>query len=57
MHCTIGGTTSPDHPAVWWLIRGSEHLRTIYALAQEVDFDQQLVDASKVTTVNAARAT
>ena len=36
---------------------GSEQWSTIYSLAQEVDFDQELVDASKVTTVDAAGAT
>ena len=52
-----GGTTSLDELASWWLMGGSEQWSTIYALAQEVDFDQELVDASKVTTVDAAGAT
>ena len=25
MHCTIGGTTSPNKLASWWLIRVVEH--------------------------------
>ena len=36
---------------------GFEQRSTIYALAEEVDFNQELVDASKVTTVDTARAT
>ena len=52
MHCTIGGTTSPDKLASWWLMGGSEQWSMIYALAQQVDFDQELVDASKVTGVD-----
>ena len=55
VHCTIGGTTSRDKLASWWLMRGSEQWSTIYALAQEVDFDQE--QASKVTTVDTAGAT
>ena len=35
----------------------SEQWSTIYALAQEVDFDHELVDTSKVTIVDAAGAT
>ena len=57
VHCTTGGTTSPDELASWWLMGGSEQWSTIYAMAQEVDFDQELVDASKVTTVDSAWAT
>ena len=57
VHCTIGGTTSPDELASWWLMGGSEQWSTIYALAQEVDFDQALVDVSKVTTVDTGGAT
>ena len=57
MHCTIGGTTSPDELASWWLMGGSEQWSTIYVLAQEVDFDQELVDASKVTTEDTGGAT
>ena len=48
MHCTLGGTSSPDQLASLWLLGGSEEWATLYAAAQEVDFDQQLWDASKV---------
>ena len=47
VHCTLGGTSSPDQLASWWLLGGSEEWATLYAAAQEVDFDQQLWDASK----------
>ena len=48
MHCTLGGTSSPNQLASWWLLGGSEEWATSYAAAQEVDFDQQLWDVSKV---------
>ena len=57
MHCTIGATTNFDELASWWLMGGSEEMSTIYAMAQEVDSDQELVDASKFTTVDTAGAT
>ena len=41
VHCTIGGITSPNELASWWLMGGSEQWSTIYALAQEVDFDHE----------------
>ena len=48
VHCTLGGTSSPDQLASWWLLGGSEEWATLYAAVQEVDFDQQLRDASGV---------
>ena len=48
VHCTLGGTCSPNQLASWWLLGGSEEWATLYAAAQEVDFEQQLWDASKV---------
>ena len=48
VHCTIGGTSSPDQLASRWLLGGSEEWATLYVAAQEVDFDQQLWGASKV---------
>ena len=47
IHCTLEGTSSPDQFASCWLLGGSEEWATLYAAAQEVDFDQQLWDASK----------
>ena len=41
MHCTVGGTGSPDQLASRWLLGASEEWATLYAAAQEVDFDQQ----------------
>ena len=48
VHCTLGGTSSPDQLASLWLLGGSEEWATLCAAAQEVDFEQQLWDASKV---------
>ena len=48
VHCTLGGTSRPDQLASWWLLGGIEEWATLYAAAQEVDFDQQSWDASKV---------
>ena len=48
VHCTLGGTSSPDQLASWWLLGGSEEWATLYAATREVDFDQQLWDASKL---------
>ena len=47
VHCKLGGTNSPAQLANRWLLGGSEEWATLYAAAQEVDFDQQLWDASK----------
>ena len=54
--CTIRDTTSSYGLASWWLMGGSKQWSTIYAVAQEVDPYQELVDASKVTIVDTARA-
>ena len=48
VHCTLEGISNLDQLASWWLLGGSEEWATFYAVAQEVDFDQQLLDASKV---------
>ena len=48
VHCTLGGTSSPDQLSSWWLLWGSEESVTLCAAAQEVDFDEQLWEASKV---------
>ena len=57
VHCTIRGSTSPDEPAKWWVMGATEQWSAIYALAQGVDFDQELVAATKVTTMDTATAT
>ena len=46
VHCTLGGTSNPDQLASSWLLGGSEEWATLYAAAQEVDYNQQLWDAS-----------
>ena len=48
VHCTLRGTSSPDQHAMWWLLGGTKEGATLYAAAQEVDFDQQFWDAPKV---------
>ena len=48
VHCTLGRFSSPYQLASWWLLGGSEEWATLCAAAQEVDFEQQLWDASKV---------
>ena len=47
VHCTFGGTSSPNQLATEWLLGGNEEWATLYHVAQEVDFDQQLWDGSK----------
>ena len=47
MRYTLRGTSSPDQLASCWLLGGSEEWATLYAAAQEVDFDQELWDTSK----------
>ena len=37
VHCTLGGTSSPDQLASFWLLRVSEEWGTLYAAAQEID--------------------
>ena len=43
VHCTLGGTSSPDQLGSWWLLGGSEEWAILYAGAQEVDFDHTVV--------------
>ena len=57
VHCTIGGTTSINELASWWLMGGFEQWSAIYALARAGVFDHHLVDASKVTIVDSGGAT
>ena len=47
VHWTLGGTSSPDQLASWWLLGDGDEWATLYTAAQEVDFDQQLCDTSK----------
>ena len=53
VHCTLEGT---DQLASRWLMGGSEEWATLYAAAQEVDFEQQLWDASNVVFQDTSRA-
>ena len=41
VHCTLGGTASPNQVSSWWLLGGSEKWETHYAASQEIDFDDE----------------
>ena len=49
VHCTLGGTASPNQLSSWWLLRGSEKWETIYVASQEIDFDDELREAATVS--------
>ena len=42
VHCTLGGTASPDQLSSCWLLWGSEKWETLYAASQAIDFDDEL---------------
>ena len=48
VHCTLGGTSSPNQLCSWWLVGGSEKWETLYAASQEIDFDDELRKAATV---------
>ena len=49
VHCTLGGTASPNQLSSWWLLGGSEKWDTLYAASQEIDFDDELRKAATVS--------
>ena len=49
VHCTLGGTASPNQLSSWWLLGGSEKWGTLYAASQEIDFDDELRKAATVS--------
>ena len=49
IHCTLGGTTSPNQLSSWWLLGGSEKWGTLYAASQEIDFDDELRKTATVS--------
>ena len=49
VHCTLGGTASPNELSSWWLLGGSEKWETLYAASQEIDFDDELCKAATVS--------
>ena len=49
VHCTLGGTASPNQLSRWLLLGRSEKWETLYAASQEMDFDDEL---RKGTTVS-----
>ena len=46
VHCTLGGTASPDQLSSWRLLGGSEKWETLYGASQEIDFDDELRKAA-----------
>ena len=48
VHCTLGGTASPNQLSSWWLL-GGENWETLYAASQEIDFDDELRKAATVS--------
>ena len=50
VHCTLGGTASPNQLSSWWLLGGrGEKWDTLYAVSQEIDFDDRLCKAATVS--------
>ena len=49
VHCTLGGTASPNQLSSWWLLGGREKWETPYAASQEKDFDDELRKAATVS--------
>ena len=49
VHCTLGGTASPNQLSNWWLLGGSEKCETLYATSQEIYFDDELRKAATVS--------
>ena len=49
VHCTLGGTASPNQLSSWWLLGGSEKWEALYAASQEIDFDDELRKAATVS--------
>ena len=48
VHCTLGGTASPNQPSSWWLLGGSEKWETLYAAPRKIYFDDELRKAATV---------
>ena len=49
VHCTLGGTASPNQLSSWWLLGGSEKWETLYTASHEIDFDDELRKAATVS--------
>ena len=49
LHCTLGGTASPNQLSIRWLLGGGEKWETLYAASQEIDFDDELRKAATVS--------
>ena len=53
VHCTLGGTASPNQVSNWWLLGGSEKCETLYTASQEIDFDDELRKTATVSLKDA----
>ena len=49
VHCTLGGTASPNQPSSWFLLGSSEKWETLYTASQEIDFDDEMRKAATVS--------
>ena len=49
VHCTLGGTASPNLLSSWWLLGGSEKWETLYAASHGIDFDDELRKAATLS--------
>ena len=49
VHCTLGGTTSPNQLSSRWLLGGSEKWVNLDAAPQEMDFDDELRKGATVS--------
>ena len=49
VHCTLGGTASPNQLSSWWLLGRSEKWETLYAASQEIHFNDELHKAATVS--------
>ena len=49
VHCTLGGTASPNQLSSWWPLGDSEKWETLYAASQEFVFDDELRKAATVS--------
>ena len=48
VHCTLGGTASPNQLSSWWPLGGSEKWETLYAAFEKIDFDDKFRKAATV---------
>ena len=49
VHCTLGGTASPNQLSGWWLLGANEKWEILYTASQEIDFYDELRQAATVS--------